>query len=150
MVKSPHFHCEEGALCPTKQSFLPWQKIASPLRARNDKMGLFLHGTLQVGCALGDRREQHNVLAGCPDPARHLTFRSQVSCWFWRTGKLEKDGDLRSKPLAGPYRRLRPKDNGENEGKQQWENGYSSALTKMCVTAVEPVPAKAWIIPIRA
>ena len=30
-------HREEGTLCPTKQSFLPWQKIASPLRARNDK-----------------------------------------------------------------------------------------------------------------
>jgi len=51
-----------------------------------------------------------------------LTSRSQVSCWFWRTGKLEKDGDIRSKPLAGPYRRLRPKDTSENNIMETGEN----------------------------
>ena len=45
-----HCHCEEGALCPTKQSFLPRQKIASPfwgspqtgspIGVNNDKLAL--------------------------------------------------------------------------------------------------------------
>jgi len=52
-----------------------------------------------------------------PDLARNTTFRSQktdnpiITIVF----KAGKPGDLWSKPLAGPYRRLCTEDTGENE-----------------------------------
>ena len=63
----------------------------------------------------GENKET-SVISWSPDHDRWLTFRSQVSLWFWRTAKLEKDRDLRSKPLAGPFRRLRTENTSENKG----------------------------------
>ena len=50
--------------------------------------------------SLVSHQREQIFLSSCrvSDPARHLTFRSQWCLKF---------GDLRSKPLAGPYRRLR-------------------------------------------
>ena len=56
--------------------------------------------------------------AHSPDRERHVTFKSQVAYWFWWTAKLEKGGDLRSKPLARhPMGRLRILETSENKSR---------------------------------
>ncbi len=53
------------------------RRLLHPYGVRNDKIALFLHGTLRAGCALRRPARQSSVLAGSPDPARLVTFRSQ-------------------------------------------------------------------------